>query len=286
MRMRPTVNGGRQRRKIAQPSPGPARSCRYDALPICLEPSGRSVRRGKSLRLSNASEPTGRLGAPAALLAVLAIGLLALPGIGARFSLHGELDPFHCLFSLFFSTNLLICYWEICLFFRRDYIELRAEYWRRRRNDTGRTPAVEFLTARVPLSRVLSPTVWADVWATYSMFDSAYANRRTYGFNIDVGNGFVTLAPTLILYVAYTAGLLPAIAVGILGAMLFWQWVYASSLYLFSFFVGRKRRLITAREFYVYVLGMNAFWILIPMLGLYLSIRLILDGDYSVLGLA
>ena len=218
------------------------------------------------------------------MLAVLAVVLLALPGIVARYYLHGGLDAFHFLFSLFFSINLLICYWEICLFFRRDYIEARAEYWRVRRIDTGRTPAAEFLTTRVALRAVLSPTVWADVWATYSMFDSAYADRNTYGFNIDIGNGFATSAPTVILYAAYAAGVLPAIAAGILGAMLFWQWVYASSLYLVSFFVGRKRSRITVRDFWVYLAGPNAIWILIPMLGLYVSVRLILDGDYSVLG--
>lgn len=246
---------------------------------------GRTVQRGKSVGLSGAREQTGGWGAPAGLLSVIAIALMALPGIGARYWIHGGVDPIHCLLSLFFSINLLICYWEMALFFRRDYIETRAEHWRRWQNDTGRTPAVEFLTARVPLRRALSPTVWADVWATYSMFDTAYADRNTYGFNIDIGNGFATPVPTVILYVTFAAGVLPAMAAGILGAMLFWQWTYASSLYLVSFFVGRKRSLISRRDFYVFLFGPNAIWILIPMLGLYVSIRLILDGDYSVLGL-
>ncbi len=243
------------------------------------------MQRGKSVGLSSASEQTAGWGAPAGLLSVIAIALMALPGIGARYWIHGGVDPIHCLLSLFFSINLLICYWEMALFFRRDYIETRAEFWRRRQNDTGRTPAVEFLTARVPLRRAFSPTVWADVWATYSMFDTAYADRNTYGFNIDIGNGSATPIPTVILYVTFAAGVLPAMAAGILGAMLFWQWTYASSLYLVSFFVGRKRSLISRRDFYVFLFGPNAIWILTPMLGLYVSIRLILDGDYSVLGL-
>ncbi len=222
---------------------------------------------------------------PAGLLAVVAIMLLALPGIGTRFALHGGLDAFHFLFSLFFSINLLICYWEMCLYFRRDQIEQRLQYWRGWQRDGGRTPALVFLTGRVPLRRALSPTVWAEVWATYSMFDSAYADRNTYGFNIDIGNGFVTFVPTLILYVTYTDALLPAMAAGILGTMLFWQWTYASSLYLVSFFVGQKRRLVSGREFYLYIVGPNSIWILIPIVGLYVSIRLILDGDYSVLGI-
>ena len=228
---------------------------------------------------------TRRWGAPALLIVVVVVALLALPGIGVYYLLHGGLDVSYCLLSLFFSINLVICYWEMCLFFRRDYIEERAEFWRRRRDDTGKTPAVEFLTTSVPLNRILSPTVWADVWATYSMFDSAYADRNTYGFNIDIANGFITPAPTLILYVTYTGGLLPAVAAGILGAMLFWQWVYASSLYVVSFFVGRKQTRITTREFYIYIFSLNAIWVLIPMLGLYVSIRLILDGDYSALGM-
>ncbi len=235
--------------------------------------------------VSTASERTGGWGAPAGLLAVLAIGLLAVPGLVASYWLHGALNAFYILFCLFFSTNLVICYWEMCLFFRRDEIESRVDHWRKWQIDTGKTPAVEFLTARVPLKRILSPTVWADVWATYSMFDSAYADRNTYGFNIDIANGFTTPASTVLLYAAFTSGEVPAIATGIIGAMLFWQWTYASTLYLVSSFVGQKQRRVTTREFYVYIFGPNAIWILIPIVGLYVSIRLILDGDYSVLGI-
>lgn len=219
------------------------------------------------------------------MLAVLAVGLLALPGIGARYFVHGDLNAFHFILSLFFSINLLICYWEVCLFLQRDYIEGRAAYWRRWRSDTGRIPAIAFLTASVPLGQLFSSRVWADVWATYSMADSAYADRNTYGFNVDVGNGFVTPAITLTLYVAYTGGFIPAIVTGILGLMIFWQWFYVSSLYVVSFFMGKKQNGITTAELCAYVLGPNAIWILTPIVGLYVSIRLIVDGDFSVLGL-
>ncbi len=223
-------------------------------------------------------------GIPVGLLIALVIALLALLGIGTRYYVQGDVNAIHCLFSLFFSTNLLICYWEMCLFFRRNYIEVRAEYWRGWRRETGRTPAVEFLTTRVPPGRVLSPTVWADVWATYSMIDSAYEDRSTFGFNADIGNGFVTPIPTLILYAAYTVEFLPAIVAGIIGAMLFWQWVYVSSLYWVSFFVTGSHTRITRPELYAYLVGPNAIWVFIPMFGLYVSVRLILDGSYSVLG--
>ena len=222
---------------------------------------------------------------PAGLVSALVIVTLTLLGVGTRYYVHGDISAVYCLFSLFFSTNLWICWWEICLFFRRDYIEERTEYWRGWRRETGRTPAGEFLSARVPFRRMLSPTVWADAWATYSMFDASYADRRTFGFNVDIGNGFVTLIPTLVLYAAFTVDFMPAVIAGILGVMLFWQWTYVSSLYWVSFFVARRQERITRGEFYVYVGAPNAFWVLCPAFGLYVAVRLILDGNYSALGL-
>lgn len=237
------------------------------------------------MRGTDSSRPgADGLGIRAILLATLAIALLLLAGVGIRYSVHGDLNVVHGLLSLFFSTNLVICYWEACLFLRRDYIETRADYWRRWQSDTGRTPAIEFLTARVPLRQALSPTVWADVWATYSQFDGSFADRRTFGFSGDVANGFFTPVPTLILYATFTIGFLPAVVAGIIGVMLFWQWVYVTSVYWVSFFVAGRHRRISRGELYGYIGAMNAPWVLFALLGLYVSVHLILDGNYGVLG--
>lgn len=221
---------------------------------------------------------------PAGLLAALVVAVLALLGMGGRYYAHGDLDLIHSVLSLFFSINLLVCHWEICLFFRRDYIERRTDYWSERQRETGRAPAGEFLASRVPLTRIFSPTVWADAWATYAQYDGSYADRRSFGFNVDVGNGFVTPVPTLILYAAYTFGLLPAVYAGILGAMVFWQWIYATSLYGVSFFVAKRQTRISRLETFTFIIVINSFWVLCALLGLYVSVRLILDGNYSVLG--
>ena len=108
--------------------------------------------------------------------------------------------------------------------------------------------------------------------------------RRTYGFNIDIANGFFTPVPTLVLYAAFTVAFLPALFAGILGVMLFWQWAYATSVYIMSFFVAGRHKLISRADVSIYIWGANASWVLFPLLGLYVSIRLIVDGDYSVLG--
>ena len=225
-----------------------------------------------------------RLAIPPVVFAGLVIAILTLAGIGARYGVHGDFDVIHALLIHFFSINLVICHWEVCLFFRRGYIEERAEYWGQHRRETGRTSAIEFLAGRVPLRRILSSTVWADVWATYSQFDSSYTDRRTYGYNVDIANGFVTPVPTLILLAAFTVDFMPAVVAGIIGAMMFWQLTYATSVYWVSFFVAKRQSRIGRRDLYIYIWALNCPWVLFALLGLYVSIRLILNGDYSVLG--
>ena len=221
---------------------------------------------------------------PPGLFAALVVATLTLLGIGARYQVHGDWNAIHSVLSLFLSINLLIAYWEICLFLRRDLVETRTAHWREWRKRTGRTPAVEFLRAPVPLARILSPTVWADVWAAYSQYDSSYADRRTFGFNVDIVNGFLTPVPSLIVFAATTFPFLPALWTGIVGVLLFWQVMYGASVYLISFFVAGRQARISRRELYAFIVAPNSPWMAGGLLGVYVSIRLIVDGDYGVLG--
>lgn len=240
-------------------------------------------------RASLASSEQGRgrkgLTVPVALVVAVAVAGGTLLGILVRLRTHGELNFLHSLFCLFFSVNLLICYWEICLFFLRDRIGTRAGYWRELQDATGRSPAHGFFATRIRLTQVLSPAVWADAWAAYCYYDDSYADRRTFGFNVDIANGFVTPVPTLVLYVAFTIGYPSAVVAGIIGLMLSWQWVYMTSTYLVSFFVARRHTLLSRRDMYIYIVAINSFWILCALLGVYVSIALIFNGDYRVLGL-
>ena len=53
---------------------------------------------------------------------------------------------------------------------------------------------------------------------------------------------------------------------------------------LLSFFVAKRHRRLRPWEAFAHVHWANSLWILLPLLGMYVSVRLILDGDYSVLG--
>ncbi len=222
---------------------------------------------------------------PVGVLAALKIGLLTALGIGHRLYWHGDVGLVYVIVALLLSLNLVICYWEICLFFRRDHIGSRLTYWRERGRDTGRNPTTAFLVSAVPVKAAFSPKVWADVWATYSTYDDGYTDRRTYAFMVDTANGFAAVIPTVILYAAYTTEFLPPLAAGVVGIMLFWQWAYTTCVYLASVFVGKQHQNMSKGGLYGVVIGSNAPWILFSLVGLYVSVRLIVDDNYNVLSI-
>ena len=126
--------------------------------------------------------------------------------------------------------------------------------------------------------------MWVEVWAAYSQYDGSFAGRRTFGYNADIANRMVTPVPILILYAAYTFDLLPAVLAGILGVMLFWQWTYVTSAYWVSFFVANRHTRISRDEVCTYICTINSPWVLRALPGLCVCVRLVLDGNYSVLG--
>ena len=216
----------------------------------------------------------------------VAAGLIALifaAGVLTRVANGGTLDFAYCGLALFFSINLLICYWEACLFRRYDVVERRAPYWRERRA-AGSSVAFEFLTARVPLREALSTTLWADIWAMYSVYDGSYLDRRSWGFHVDRANTVVTTIPSVLLLATYSSPFLPAMVAGVIGLALFWQWLYATSVYVASIFVGGWHEHLERKDLWVYVLAPNLPWLLAALLGMYVSVRLIIDGSYAVLG--
>lgn len=232
----------------------------------------------------SARSPGVEVTAPAGALIAAMLAVFVLPGFAARYWTHGHISLVYSILCLFLAINLFICWWEACLYFRRGRIETRVRYWRQRQQETGRSPVLDFVLTRVPLKRALSLTVWADVWAAYARYDDSYADRRSYGFIVDIANGFATPLPTLVLYAAYAFECIPALAAGILGVMLFWQWLYMTAAYLVSFVVAKRYSRLSRREICAYILAMNSVWLLCPLLGLWVSIGLIASGSYDALG--
>ena len=220
---------------------------------------------------------------PVWLVAALVVAVLAGAGIGLSYGVRGDVSVSYWVLSVFLSLNLLISYWELSLGLRQDLIAGRVAYWRGRGAESGGSPALAFLASRISWRQALSLDCWADVWAAYASYDGSYLDRRSYGFNADFANGLLLPLPSLFLYVALTVHWLPAMVTGILGAMLFWHWLYSGSVYWLSFFGSGGHRSISRGEVFAYVWLATAPWVLSSLLGVYVSIRLIVDGNYSVL---
>ena len=219
---------------------------------------------------------------------IMFVGLLisAIFGVSVynHYQVLGNFNANYLLVMFFLSLNMLICLWEQCLLARIDHIARRnGEYQKRFPGDKNR-PVLNFLFSKVTFGNVLSPTFWSDVWSTYSLFDGSYADKRTLGFNLDVGNGLWTLIPCLILHLGFTYHFLPANVIGIVALCFFYQVTYCTALYWFAFFNVGRHRLISFAENMIYIVGTNCPWFLFGLLGIYVSVRLILENSFAVFG--
>ena len=134
----------------------------------------------------------------------------------------------------------------------------------------------------IPILRVFSFREWTRIWSTYSLFDPGYSDRRSFGYNIDVGNGFTTIIPAIIFAFGMTFSFLPPRVLGIIGIIIFWQMFYGTSVYFFQFFNNGRHKGHTVRDVLLFVGVSNLLWLLFPLWGLCASVQLVLEGSYGV----
>ena len=216
-----------------------------------------------------------------AAIATFVVGLTALH-IWLHYETHGVFNAAQIGLAFFLVVNVMIAWWEIALFVSQDKIQ--AEYDALREPYRGREmqACAEVFSRPIPLTRLLSFDEWTRVWSTYSLFDPGYSDRRSFGYNIDVGNGFTTLLPATLFAFGMTFELVPARVLGIVGIIVFWQMFYGTSVYFFQFFNNGRHRGHRVKDILLFVGVSNALWWLFPLLGLWASVRLILEGTHSV----
>ena len=86
---------------------------------------------------------------------------------------HHVLHGFHLLqasLALFCCINVLICWWEIGLFFNRGLIKKQFTAFKRRLGK-NQLPSPIFMFEDVSLVEALGLKYWAYVWSTYSLID-------------------------------------------------------------------------------------------------------------------
>jgi hypothetical protein len=215
------------------------------------------------------------------VLAVVVAGA-AIP-IALHHHAYGTWNVHQIALAFFLWLNVIIALWELCLFARigaieHDHEALRAQY-RGRELEAVRC----FFATPVPLRRLLSPALWSGIWSTYALFDDSYANRRSFGFAIDVGNGFTTLVPALLFLAGMTYDLMPARALGVIGLVACYQMWYGTIVYFFTFVFNKRYRGHTRGNLALFVGLSNGLWFVFPLWGMAVSIALIDIGSYALL---
>lgn len=193
------------------------------------------------------------------------------------------------LSTLFFNNlNIIIAFCEIALgnhiqFIKKDYLERKKLYegkeWQ---------AAFAYLGMPLSLSTLFSGQKWAIMWSTYSLWDPSYQNQESFGFFIDVGNGWSTI-PTCVLWNA--AILFPDwvqaswryswLLVGILGCASYWQVMYGAIIYFLSFFFNKRYEGRPLAEVLGFVGVANGIWIIFPIWALYAAVVIVRDQDLT-----
>lgn len=231
------------------------------------------------------SEPTS---SGASIPTAAAIGLWVLAATTFHVWLHqrthGVFNPTQIALAFFLVVNAMIAWWEMALYFCQDQIQ--SEYDSIREPYRGREmKAVAEVFARpIPLHRLLAFSEWTRVWSTYSLFDPGYSDRRSFGYNIDVGNGFTTLVPATLFAFSMTLELIPARILGVIGVIIFWQMLYGTAVYFFQFFNNGRHEGHRVRDVLLFVGVSNLSWLIFPTWGIWASVQLVLDGTYAVFG--
>ncbi|CAB9508894.1 expressed unknown protein [Seminavis robusta] len=185
---------------------------------------------------------------------------------------------------LFFNNlNLLIAMIEISLgihisLIKSDYKKLKA------RNQEA-LAAVELMNMEIPWNRLFDGKLWSRMWSTYALYDPSYQNDESYGFFIDVGNGWSTIPPCLLMNAAIV---LPQhfspLFVGCVCLASYWQMMYGTIVYFLSY-IWNERYKGKPLVISLGIVGIaNGIWMVFPSIGIYACVSILDKKDFSVFG--
>lgn len=215
-----------------------------------------------------------------AMLGFLVLGTAA-HGV-AHHQVHGVVNATQLCLAFFLVLNLLVNFWEFGLFFTAD--EIRDEYLATKDRFAGRPMdrMDEVFALRIPLTKLFSFHSWTGIWSSYALFDPGYARKGSFGFNIDVGNGFSTFIPALLFAVGMTYEVVSARVLGVIGIAMFWQMFYGTVVYFFQFFHNGRHVGHTRKDLMIFVGSTNVMWFVFPIWGIAASWALVASDSYAI----
>ncbi len=192
------------------------------------------------------------------------------------------MNPHQIGLVFFLWLNAIIAFWEICLFLRIDLIEEEFADFRERYRGRELDRVIDYFGSEVSASKVFSPTTWSQIWSSYAIFDDSYANRKSFGFFIDVGNGFSTMLPTLLFLYGMTYHVLPARLLGIVGLLICYQMWYGTVVYFGSYVFNKRYVGHSPRNVAIFVGVSNGLWFTFPLWGIWAALQMIYTDSYAV----
>mmetsp|Transcript_21516 Transcript_21516/g.27137 ORF Transcript_21516/g.27137 Transcript_21516/m.27137 type:complete len:227 (+) Transcript_21516:68-748(+) len=185
----------------------------------------------------------------------------------------------------FNNLNIFISICEICLgihilYIKEDYKKKLKVYGERNLNLSG---ALSWINMPLTLGQVFNGKTWAEMWSTYSLLDPSYQNHESFGFFIDVGNGWTTIPPCLLLnYAMIRPDNVSPLLVGCVSVASYWQMLYGTVIYFLSYLFNR-RYLGKTIGVYIVVFVSNVTWMVFPAIAIYAAVCILRDGDLSIL---
>ncbi|MCK5881420.1 MAG: hypothetical protein KAG18_06050, partial [Sinobacterium sp.] len=96
-----------------------------------------------------------------------------------QYYVHGSFSLMYVIVIFFLTLNLLINYWELILWYKKDLITEKSDKLYAEHKDDKNLPMFTFLQSKMGFSKVFSADHWADAWIGYSMFDRSYSNHKS-----------------------------------------------------------------------------------------------------------
>ena len=190
-------------------------------------------------------------------------------------------NPIIMLMLFFNNLNILIAMCEIILGWRIQTI--KDDYKANMKMYAGKEwkCGLDFLL--MPLPNPFCSKSWSKMWSTYAVYDPSYQNNESFGFFIDVGNGWSTIPPCLLwnYAMAYPDSCSPLL-VGCVGVASYWQVCYGTIIYLLSYVWNERYRGKSLLENLGFVCFANMIWFWFPLIGIYASVCILKDGNFSV----
>ncbi len=192
-------------------------------------------------------------------------------------------SPLTLSLLLFNNLNIFISICEIILGCNILYIQSEYRKLCKKYKKDGWEAVLSYFTMPLSIRQLFQWHTWAKMWSTYALYDPSYQNQESFGFFIDFGNGLTTIPSSVLINVAIVRpDLVSALWVGCIGIAMYWQVMYGTIIYIFSFAFNKRYEGKKILEVTLFVGLTNSLWLIFPTLGIYACVSMLRDGNMDV----